>query len=547
MNREISTNSAYDQGAPRDRGWVDPAWAVGLLLSAVILLTVNLGSLPLRDWDEGIVAQIAREMVRSPGEALLWLYPKELSGNPYFNKPPLIHWLVALSYRVGGMSEWTSRLPGAVLTALSVPVVYGIGREVFFRRSPAVLAALVYLTSLPVIRNGRLAMLDGAVLCWFTLMMWFVLRSRRDLRWGLGIGISFGLICLTKGMLGVLLGAIALGFLAWDTPRVLASRYLWGGFFLGCVPVALWYGAQIQHYGQLFIETHLLDQSLKRISDQVSNNRGAIWFYGLDILKNGVPWVLFLPAGFRYAWEHRNLGWAKLVLVWAGVYFLVISVMQTKLPWYSLPLYPAFALVVGAQINRLWTPLLADLRHDRAIPQARIWATWFTVLAIAAWGLWAFYTFSPQAEVDLQLIFATLAFTLTVTAILILRHDTQFVAVLIWGMYLTLLTFVMSDNWVWELQEAYPVKPVAAMIRQYTPQKQVIYTSYPYNRPSLNFYSDRQVVPVSKAEIQKHWREGVHPYFLVEPDWLKTLPQKEQQVLGTKQGWALVARRHPSG
>ncbi|MBW4542543.1 MAG: glycosyltransferase family 39 protein [Myxacorys chilensis ATA2-1-KO14] len=543
MNREISTDGAYVRRTPPDQDWIDPAWTVGLLLGAVILLTVNLGSLPLRDWDEGIVAQIAREMARSPFDSLTWLYPKELGGNPYFNKPPLIHWLVALAYRAGGISEWTSRLPGALLTALSVPVVYGIGREVFFQRSAAVFAALVYLTTLPVIRNGRLAMLDGAVLCFLVVMVWCVLRSRRDLRWGLGVGISFGLICLTKGILGVLLGAIALGFLAWDTPRLLASGYLWGGFLLGCVPVASWYGAQIQHYGQTFIDVHLLNQSLKRISDKVSNNQGPTWFYGLEILKNGVPWVLFLPSGFRYAWENRNLGWAKLVLIWSGLYFAVISVMQTKLPWYVLPIYPALALVVGAQLNRMWTPLTAALRQYRRIAHAGVWAAWFGVLAIAAWGLCAFYTFSSPFQPDVQLIFATLALTLTITAILILRHDTQFIACLIWGMYLTLLTFVMSDHWVWELEEAYPVKPVAAMVKQFTPRKQIIYTSYAYNRPSLNFYSDRRVLPISETEIKERWREDVQPYFLLESKWLEKLPPRERQVLAVQEEWILVVRR----
>jgi 4-amino-4-deoxy-L-arabinose transferase-like glycosyltransferase len=542
MGHEISANSKYGMGTPRYDVWIDPAWTAGLLLGAVVLLTVNLGGLPLRDWDEGIVAQVAREIARSPFEALTWLYPKELTGNPYFNKPPLIHWLVALAYRLGGINEWTSRLPGALLTALSVPILYWIGREIFFQRSMAVFAALVYVTSLPVIRQGRLAMLDGAVLCFFLAMIWCVLRSRRDLRWGLGIGVSFGLICLTKGILGFLLGAIALGFLAWDTPRLLTSTYLWGGFSIGCIPVALWYGAQIQHYGQAFIDAHLLNQSLKRISEKVSNNHGDPWYYALEILKNGVPWLVFLPSSFRNAWENRNLGWAKLVLLWSGIYFVVISVMQTKLPWYVLPIYPAFALLVGAQLNRMWTPLIAGLRLYRPINRARTWAAIFTVLAIVAWSLCAFYTFSSSSQSDVQLIFSTLALTLTVTTILILRHDTQFISVLIWGMYLTLLVFVMSSHWIWELEEAYPVKPVAKMVHHFTSKGQIVYTSYPYNRPSLNFYSDRPVLPVSSTEAWSHWHEDFQPYLLVESQWLRDLPPKETRVLGMAEGWVLVTR-----
>ena len=354
MDRELSTGNR--SGTPRAQTWIDSGWTIGLWIAAIGLFTINLGILPLRDWDEGIVAQIARGIADASIESLTWLYPRDLTGAPYLNKPPLVHWLIALCYHVWGVSEWTSRLPGALLTATSVPLLYGIGREIFFQRSAAVFAALVYLTSLPVVRQGRLAMLDGAVLCFFLFMMLCALRSRRDLRWGLGIGLGFSCICLTKGILGILLFAIALVFIAWDTPRLLTSAYLWTGFGLGCIPVALWNGAQIYRYGNTFLAAHFWDQSLKRVSDSVENNRGSIAYYVWEVIKNGVPWLIFLPIAVRNAWENQNLSWAKLVLVWSSIYFVVISLMQTKLPWYAMPLYPVFALLIGAQLQKFWQP-----------------------------------------------------------------------------------------------------------------------------------------------------------------------------------------------
>jgi 4-amino-4-deoxy-L-arabinose transferase-like glycosyltransferase len=537
MDREIS--STRKSGiSTRYQAWIDPAWAIGLWAAAIVLFTVNLGDLPLRDWDEGILAQIAREISKAPFESLTWLFPLDPNGAPYLNKPPLVHWLVALCYRIWGVNEWTSRLPGAMLTAASVPLLYGIGREIFFQRSPAIFAALVYLTSLPVVRQGRLAMLDGAILCFFLAMILCVLRSRRNLKWGLGIGFAFSCICLTKGILGILLVAIALVFIAWDTPRLLTSGYLWAGFGLGCIPVALWNGAQIYRYGNAFLATHFWDQSLKRVSDTVENNNGSILYYVWEILKHGVPWLLFLPVGFRNAWENRNLSWAKLVLVWSGIYFVVISVMQTKLPWYAMPLYPAFALVVGAQIHEFWQPVMFS--EPRPIPKARIWAAVFFVLAIVAWAGTVYYTVRSQP--DVQLVFSTLALTLTVTAILVIRQDIQFIVVLIWGTYLTLLVLMMSNHWNWELQESFPAKPVGVMIQRATPKGQTIYTSYPYFRPSLNFYSQRTIVPASPDDLMKHWREDAYPHLLLDMESLEKLPQKQMQWLGTTENWVLVSR-----
>lgn len=538
MDREISTGNR--SGISRYQTWIDRGWTIGLWAAAIVLFTINLGVLPLRDWDESIVAQIAREISTAPFDSLTWLYPRDLNGAPYLNKPPLVHWLIALCYRTWGVNEWTARLPGAMLTAASVPVLYGVGREIFFQRSTAVFAALVYLTSLPVVRQGRLAMLDGAILCFFLVMLLCLLRSRRDLRWGLGVGLGFSCLCLTKGILGVLMAAIGLVFIAWDTPRLLTSLYLWTGFGLGCIPVALWNGAQIHRYGEAFIETHFWNQSFKRVSDSVENNQGSVTYYFWEVVKNGVPWVVFLPIAFRNAWENRTLSWAKLVLVWVGMYFAVISLMQTKLPWYAMPLYPAFALVTGAQLQRFWQP--ATAAESRPIRRVRLWVAVFLVLAIVGWAGAVYYTVWERSQPDLQLVLTTLALTLTVTAILMARQDLQFIVVLIWGMYLTLLVLMMSSHWLWELQEAFPAKPVGVMIQRATGKGQTIYTSYPFFRPSLNFYAQRSIVPATPEALLKHWREDAHPHLLIDRKSLAKLPQKQTQFLGVTDEWVLVSR-----
>ncbi len=154
----------------------DRVWLWGFFLAAIFLYTYNLGELPLRDWDEGIVATIAREIWRATPDSYTWLYPKNMDGAPYWNKPPLIHGAIALSYGCFGVSEWSTRLPTAMISALAVPLFYSIGREVFERRLEAIYATMVYLTLIPVVRHGRLAMLDGAITCFFYFVIWCFLK-----------------------------------------------------------------------------------------------------------------------------------------------------------------------------------------------------------------------------------------------------------------------------------------------------------------------------------------------------------------------------------
>jgi 4-amino-4-deoxy-L-arabinose transferase-like glycosyltransferase len=518
---------------------------LALIGLAIVLFTLDLGNLPLRDWDEGLVAQVAREIWQNPHT---WLYPT-MWGEPYLNKPPLVHGLVAIAYTLGGVNEWTARLPNALLTATSVPLLYAIGRELFYQRLPAALAALVYLTSLPVLRQGRLAMLDGAILCFLMVTMLCTVRSRRDYRYAWGIGLGLGLIALTKGvMMAMLLGAIAIVFLLWDTPRLLTFPYFWGGILLGSLPASLWYGAQWLHYGTQLLGNNLVNQSFQRIWANVENNQAPPWFYLLDALKYGLPWILFLPLAIRLAWRNRSLSWAKLAIVWASLYFVAISLMVTKLPWYILPLYPALSLLIGAQLATLWRRgRHQSISQFATQPYSPLWIGWFAGLAVAAIGGIAYYAGSSRGELDLQLVLAAFALTLAVTVGLMARQNPQFIAVLLWGTYLSLMLFVASDNWVWELAEHYPVKPVAAMIQRFVPSGETVYGRFADARPSLSFYSDRPVLPTPDARLKRLWKRNPQPYLLLDQEAIAALQLKGERVLGRAEGWMLVTKKGKGG
>lgn len=538
-DRMFSEDKLY-QGHTSSR--VELIWISGLLIAALALFWTNLGALPLRDWDEGIVAQVAKEIAfsgdREGAELSIrpWLFPT-LNGEAYLNKPPLMHWFIALSYRLGGVSEWTARLPGATLTAISVPLLYTLGREIFPSRIPCVYSALVYLTFLPVLRHGRLAMLDGAVLCFSILMLWGVLRARRDLRYGLVAGVALGAICLTKGIAGLIIAAIAFGFIAWDTPRLLTSLYLWCGLGLGCFPVIAWYGAQLYHYREIFWQVGLLGQSISRIWTVVEENQGPPWYYLLEILKYGFPWLLFLPQGIKLAGANSNMGWAKLFLVWSSVYLVAISIMATKLPWYVLPIYPALALAIGAQLYEAETHLSSNEKYFKT------WTIGLSILgvglAIASVyysGLWG------GADLSLLSILVALCLTCSMTGVLLAQRDRQFTLILLWGAYVSLFLFVKSPHWLWELNEAFPVKPVATMLKAFTPEESIIYTSFGYNRPSLNFYSDRQVKSANLDDIRQHWQETEPVYLLLNPEALSKLELPRTKRLDTTGGWTLLTR-----
>jgi 4-amino-4-deoxy-L-arabinose transferase-like glycosyltransferase len=488
-----------------------------------------LGQVPLRDWDEGTIATVAKEMVGSGN----WLYPT-LYGAPYLNKPPLVEWLMSLSYQLGGIHEWTARLLPAAISALAVPLLYGVGRELFSRRAPALFSALVYLTLLPVVRHGRLAMRDGLAVSLFLALLLCLLKARQDRRWALGCGLCLGALSLTKGILALLLGGIAGLFLIVNQQfRLLRSGALWIGLGVGMLPAIGWYLAQLQHYGMLFWQGHFLSQSFERVWTSVDDHQGPISYYLLELLKYSWPWLLFWPGGLALAWRDRQRAWGQLVLIGTSVYLGTISVMSTKLPWYILPLYPFVALAIGAYLGMI-------RQRQAAFP--RLIGGILGVVAIASLGGGTYLGLADRQPLLLA-IAIVLSATLGSSAWQIFQSDRRFIWTLASGLYLSLLLLMTSPLWLWELNEAYPVKPVAELVRTQVPATAPVYTTFAYQRPSLDFYSDRHILPLTGDDRQAHWTANT--YFLIEQPHLQALNLPPFDTLGGTEGWVLIRPRMP--
>jgi 4-amino-4-deoxy-L-arabinose transferase-like glycosyltransferase len=500
-------------------------WLFSLLVISLVLWLIFLGNSPLRDWDEGTYALVAREIYRTGN----WLYPT-LQGEPFLLKPPLMQWLIALCYQLGGVQEFTTRLPGAVLTALGVPLLYLVGRLAFKQNLPALFAALVYLTMLPVVRHGRLAMLDGMTISFFLLLLFCLLKARQNRKYALGVGFCLGLIILTKGTIVLLLGAIACLFLLADRQlALLKSPYLWVGILLGNAPAIAWYIAQWQHYGNTFLEVHFQAQAFDRLTQTVEGNSGAVWYYLLELLKYGFPWLLFLPGGLYLAWKKRYETWGSLVLLTTIIYLGTISFMRTKLPWYVMPVYPFLALAIGANLSEVW-----QNGHFRV----RCWTIFLAIISIA--GLGGCVYFFIKKEPILIVMSIVLVISMGIAAWLVKQRDRNFIPVLFTGMYLVLTLLVSSQSWIWELKEAFPVKPVAALIRANVSPGTQIYTSFAYGRPSLDFYSDCKVTATTVPLLQKMLSNK--SYLLLDNEALQQMNLTSSKIIGSTNGFTLITK-----
>jgi len=334
-----------------------------LVLAAAIFLG-GLGRLPLFGRDESLYAEAAREMAAS-GD---WVTPR-VNGGAFFEKPPLYYWMAAASYRVFGVSPFAARLPAALAGILSVVLVALIGARVWGRRA-GLLAGLALATCLQMAIVGRMGIMDMPLAFLTILAMLAYARwvTKAGLLWAVAFGACVGLGVLLKGAAG----GIPVGIALMD----LAVRAAWGKRLrpsltigsIGRAAVALvvsggiaapWFMAMSARHGAAFSGTFLVHEHLRRIMQPMQGHGGPFWIYFwvyVPLIAFGFfPWVVLLPAGMlsRPVEETEVAArWRVLTTVWVAVVLVAFSAISTKLPGYVTPLYPAMALLVGAELDR---------------------------------------------------------------------------------------------------------------------------------------------------------------------------------------------------
>lgn len=163
----------------------------------------------------------------------------------YYSKPPMVGWLIWLSTHVCGDSEACIRLGAYLLYPATAYVLFLIGSRLFAPRV-GFWAALAYIT-LPMVSLGSwFITTDAALLFFWTLALYFLIRALEHNLWRnwLGLAIALGLGGLSKySMVFFGLGAIVLLLMSHEARRQLRNPKLYASIaiaFLIFLPNLIW-------------------------------------------------------------------------------------------------------------------------------------------------------------------------------------------------------------------------------------------------------------------------------------------------------------------
>jgi 4-amino-4-deoxy-L-arabinose transferase-like glycosyltransferase len=340
-----------------------------LLLLGAILFGFRLGSVPLANPDEGRYAEIPREML-ARGD---WVTPR-LNGINYFEKPPLVYWLIAGSESVFGQNEWAARAVPALFALGGVLLTYAAARSLY-DRSAGLLSAAVLGTSLLYFALARILLLDMAVSVLLSATLFcFILGVREPpgakRRWLFyGLYGSAALATLTKGLIGFLVPGAVMFFwlLIFNQWKRLRPFHLPTGALLFLAIAAPWHVLASLH-NETWAHRYFVYEHWERFTSSAASRPGPWWYFIPIALLGLFPWTGFLWNALRDTWRG---GWAAretnadgwYFVTWAGFIFLFFSASHSKLIPYILPIFPPLAVLIGA-----W---LAKVKDERVVSALR--------------------------------------------------------------------------------------------------------------------------------------------------------------------------------
>ncbi|VUZ85680.1 Undecaprenyl phosphate-alpha-4-amino-4-deoxy-L-arabinose arabinosyl transferase [Candidatus Methylomirabilis lanthanidiphila] len=135
----------------------------------------------------------------APDEAHYWTWSKRLDWS-YYSKGPAVAYLIALSTRMGGDTEFFVRLPAVLLSTGTVLLTFLLAVRLC-RSSLAGLNAVLLLAAMPLAEAGSILMtIDAPLVFFWTLTLLLICRAltAEGNGWWLAAGTGLGLGLLSK-------------------------------------------------------------------------------------------------------------------------------------------------------------------------------------------------------------------------------------------------------------------------------------------------------------------------------------------------------------
>jgi len=409
-------NSSCESGIKgRNKYFISDSIIVALF--SFLLFCFKLGNKPFATPDEGRYVEIPREIIAT-GD---WLTPR-LNGVKYFEKPPLLYWLNAISFKSFGLNEFAMRLWIVFFATIGCVAVYAFARKIYDRKT-GLIASFVLATSILYFGLARMIILDMPAGIWLTLALFCFYcgikspapqRNMKRRLWFYGFSAACALGVMTKGIMALALpGPFILLWLSISSEQTSVSEgkqsSMWGRlrpfYPFSCLLIFLiiaapWHIMVCLKNPEFFHKYFIVEHVVRYITTEVHQRYQPFWFFFAIIAGGLLPWTVFLLAALKN-WVKSISGVKGLLRMeeresflwlWSIWVLLFFSISKSKLIPYIIPIFPMLAILIAKTI----VDILGAARNNRLSPYSPFLYLHAALLTVAGSVGLLIPTFAPS-------------------------------------------------------------------------------------------------------------------------------------------------------
>jgi len=399
------------------RGW---RGAMALVALCMAVYLPGLWSIPPVDRDESRFAQASRQMFESVAlpesersDALHdgGVAVPKVQDRLRLNKPPLIYWLQALSAATFSGADplrdaiWMYRLPSALCALIAVLCTWRLGVRMFDDLTGWLAGALLSVCPM-VVWDAHQARADQLLLACTTsaLAALWAIRSHPRRRWMLVIWFwaSCALGILAKGPITPMVVLLTALWISWTSRdwRWLVRTGPALGVAILVIVIAPWVVLVVRHVGADEVWRILIDETLGRSTSAKEGHFGPPGYHAIFAAILFWPGSMLTLAAFVRTWklavrvplEDEATLWKRLrtwpsrwkqrvlgrerelfLVAWIVPSWVVFELVMTKLPHYTLPMYPALALISAAAVLDAARARIDSFSAERVTGGLNVW------------------------------------------------------------------------------------------------------------------------------------------------------------------------------
>ena len=279
-------------------------------------------------------------------------------GTPIYDRAIGLQWLIAISYKLFGRSEITTRLPNAIASIISILLTYSIGKRLLNSKL-AFMAACLLPTMFLWLHNSHVASQDVILTLIELIGIYALLRVKEiklnvhKLGFGLLAGVTLGLGFCLKSFMIALFPIALLPYIY--NQKLWRNSGIYAGIVAGAILPIAWLWASWWRYGSLPFEQLFGKLIHLRGSDpNLYNPDNSLIYYFWNLPANTLPWSILAIAGAFWIWQERKkFASISLLLGYPLVLFCLLTIFPTRMPYYAIQILPFWSLFTAYALERL--------------------------------------------------------------------------------------------------------------------------------------------------------------------------------------------------